>query len=129
MSLRLLGLTLVIVLPMTLPRRAMTAVEWALRSILSPDLLLMPKGSLRRRLERDEVNGGGVPGHVTPARPSRCRDVLVREVRDDDEPTGAAFREKLDEPPDMAIAALELSLLGPSQDHDPEVALPRARAS
>ena len=44
-SLRLLGLTLVIVLPTTRPSLAKTAVEWAFSSILAASLAFIPNGS------------------------------------------------------------------------------------
>src|SRR4030043_1578419 len=62
MSLRLLGLTLVMVLPMTRPRRVITAVEWALSSIFNPTWRRRLKGSF------SEGMSGAMKGPEAPGR-------------------------------------------------------------
>ena len=95
---------------------------------LGRDLRLQAEGIVRSvDPDGDDVKGGGVPGHVLPQDLLDPRDIPVREAGDEDEhDPRPALREEVDEPPEIGIAALELSLLRAEADGDAEVALLRA---
>ena len=72
MSLRLLGLTLVIVFPTTLPSLAITAVEWALSSILAAICWRRPNGSPSARTD----TGTTASRPAAPAQRRRTRSAM-----------------------------------------------------